>query len=89
MADAAAGVHRRAWERGSALAVRAHGGLATDSCIAANGPWFDHQIGGKPPRRSPFPCILGRDTLPMMRLAVFSIQDTTEENEIGEHHAII
>jgi hypothetical protein len=27
---------------------------------------FDHQIGGKP-RRSPFPCILGRDRLPMKR----------------------
>jgi hypothetical protein len=26
-------------------------------------PLFDHQTSGKP-RRSPFPCILGRDRLP-------------------------
>jgi hypothetical protein len=42
-------------------------GPAPNSCSAANGHWFDHQISGKP-RRSPFPCILGRDRLPMKQV---------------------
>jgi hypothetical protein len=44
-------------------------GPARDSCTAANGPLVRYQISGKP-RRSPFPCILGRDRLPLRRLEV-------------------
>jgi hypothetical protein len=49
-----------------------------------------YQISGKP-QLSPFPCILGRDTLPMKRLGrIFNpSQDTAAENEIGENHATI
>ena len=42
-------------------------GPLSDSCSAANSPLVHYETSGNP-CRSPFPCILGRDRLPMKRL---------------------